>query len=234
MGWPRFMAIGVSLQLGFPQVRRAALALLLAVWVALPLVLADNTGLKPEILEWVNSKYGPLARERVTEWQSFIARHQDKDEQSKLELVNDFFNQITYGSDLDIWGQEDYWATPLEMLSIGGADCEDYSIAKYFTLRELGVSGDKMRIMYVRAQGWDVPHMVLTYYPKANAEPMILDNLVTKIKSATQRRDLTPVYSFNAEGLWLAKERGRGQRVGSSGRISLWRDLTAKMAREGK
>jgi predicted transglutaminase-like cysteine proteinase len=196
------MVTGVSLQQGFPLVRRAVLALLLAVWVALPLVLADSVGLKPEILEWVNSKYGPLARERVTEWQSFIAQHQDKDEQSKLELVNDFFNQITYGSDLDIWGQEDYWATPLEMLSIGGADCEDYSIAKYFTLRELGVSGDKMRI--------------------------------TKIKKATQRRDLTPVYSFNAEGLWLAKERGRGQRVGSSGRISLWRDLTAKMAREGR
>ena len=96
------------------------------------------------------------------------------------------------------------------------------------------MSGEKMRIMYVRARGWDVPHMVLTYYPTANAEPMILDNLVTKIKTATQRRDLTPVYSFNAEGLWLAKERGRGQRVGSSGRISLWRDLTAKMAREGR
>ena len=117
------MAIGVSLQQGFPHPRRVALALLLAVWVALPLVLADSTGLKPEILEWVNNKYGPLARERVTEWQSFIGRHQDKDEQGKLELVNDFFNQITYGSDLDIWGQEDYWATPLEMLSIGGADC---------------------------------------------------------------------------------------------------------------
>lgn len=228
------MAIEVSLHQLILHMRQVLLGLLLATWVVLPLVLADNHGLKPEILEWVNNKYGPLARERVMAWQEFISSNHGKDEQSKLELVNDFFNEITYGSDYDVWGQEDYWATPIEMLSIGGADCEDYSIAKYFTLRELGVSGDKMRIMYVRARGWDVPHMVLTYYPTANAEPLILDNLNTKIKPASQRRDLTPVYSFNAEGLWLAKERGRGQRVGSSGRISLWRDLTAKMAREGK
>lgn len=228
------MAIGVALHQGIPYLRRVSLALLLAAWVALPLVLADNQGLDPETLDWVNDKYGPEARERVMAWRDFIARNQDQDLRSKLELVNNFFNEITYGSDLDVWGQEDYWATPIEMLSIGGADCEDYAIAKYFTLRELGVDGNKMRIMYVRAQGWNVPHMVLTYYPTVSAEPLILDNLNTKIKVASERRDLTPVYSFNAEGLWLAKERGRGQRVGSSGRISLWRDLTAKMAREGK
>jgi predicted transglutaminase-like cysteine proteinase len=225
------------MQYAVPQtgllIRRAGVALLLAVWLALPLVLADSVGLKPELLAWVDQKYGPQARERVLEWQSFMARHQDKDERAKLELVNDFFNEIPYGSDYDIWGQEDYWATPVEMLSIGGADCEDFSIAKYFTLREMGVPVEKMRIMYVRAKGWNVPHMVLTYYPTANAEPLVLDNLNTLIKPASKRMDLTPVYSFNGEGLWLAKERGRGQRVGSSGRISLWQDLTAKMAKEG-
>ena len=38
-----------------------------------------------------------------------------------------------------------------------------------------------------------------------------------------------PVYSFNGDGLWLAKERGQGKRVGQSSRISLWRDLASRI-----
>ncbi len=212
---------------------RSVSAWALAIWLGLSWVLADGVGLKPEEIQWVEEKYGVLARERVLSWQAFIADHQAEEERTKLELVNDFFNEVPYGSDLDVWGKNDYWATPVEMLSIGGADCEDYSIAKYFTLREMGVAVEKMRIMYVRARGWNQPHMVLTYYPAPNAEPLVLDNLNSRIKTASERRDLTPVYSFNADGLWLAKERGRGERVGSSDRISLWRDLTAKIAKEG-
>ena len=44
----------------------------------------------------------------------------------------------------------DYWATPVESLRKGEADCEDYAIAKYFTLRQLGVADDKLRITYYK------------------------------------------------------------------------------------
>ena len=128
-----------------------------------------------------------------------------------------------------LWSKEDYWATPAEMLAIGAGDCEDYSIAKYFTLKEIGVDEDKLRITYVKAVEIGQAHMVLTYYETNRSVPLVLDNLITEIEPASRRNDLVPVYSFNGAGLWLAKSRGEGQRVGDSSRLSLWQDLEARM-----
>jgi len=197
------------------------------------MVIADNGGISPRVMAWVEGKYGVLAKGRILSWQDLIARNQGLDEQSQLKLVNDFFNQVTYSTDDEIWGKTDYWATPVEMLSINAADCEDYSIAKYFTLREMGVPIEKLRITYVKSLKLNQAHMVLAYYARPDAEPLVLDNLIGRIKVASQRQDLAPVYSFNGEGLWLAKSRGSGKRVGRSDRISLWRDLITKMANEG-
>ncbi|VAX07956.1 FIGfam010717 [hydrothermal vent metagenome] len=205
-----------------------------AVLFSFSMALAEGIGLTPKVIAWVEDKYGSSARDKVSEWQELIARHQGKDDMQLLRLVNDFFNQVPFYSDEQIWDKEDYWATPVEMLSIDGADCEDYSIAKYFTLREMGVPVDKLRITYVKAIELNQAHMVLAYYSRPGAEPLVLDNLIDRIVPASRRRDLKPVYSFNGEGLWLAKSRGMGKRVGTSKRISLWEDLTARMANEGK
>jgi len=146
--------------------------------------------------------------------------------------VNDFFNaNVQFISDLALWGKEDYWATPIEMLSVGAGDCEDYSIAKYFTLKQLGVDEAKLRLTYVKAVEIGQAHMVLTYFENKRSVPLVLDNLITDIKPATQRKDLVPVYSFNGTGLWLAKARGEGQRVGDSSRLSLWEDLEKRMGK---
>lgn len=182
-------------------------------------------------LSAVEAKYGLPARKRLTAWIDLMADNKQKSEQEKLALVNDFFNQMLFVSDLDHWGKNDYWATPLEMLGTGGGDCEDYSISKYFTLLALGVPSDKLKITYVKATGYGA-HMVLTYYSSPSAMPVVLDNLNPEIKPADQRRDLTPVYSFNGEGLWLAKERGAGKSVAGGNKIGLWRDMMARMGKE--
>ncbi|MCB1868699.1 MAG: transglutaminase-like cysteine peptidase [Gammaproteobacteria bacterium] len=163
-----------------------------------------------------------------------MSENRNKDEPTKLLLVNDFFNRLKFSTDLKLWGKEDYWATPVEAMGIGGADCEDYSIAKYFTLRELGVQDDKLRIMYVKAVSLNQAHMVLAYYKTPGSVPEVLDNIVGKIVPADQRPDLVPVYSFNASDLWLAKSRGLGQYVGKSDRIGLWQDLRKRMEIEDK
>ena len=98
----------------------------------------------------------------------------------------------------------------------------------------MGVPIEKMRIMYVKAIELDQAHMVLTYYATPDAEPVILDNLINDIKLASNRTDLVPVYSFNGDGLWLSKERGKGRRVGSSKRIKLWQDLGLRLKRQTK
>ena len=206
---------------------RAALWLLIALWLSF--ATAGNRDGGSGLIPWVREKYGVAAAERVLAWRQLMSTNRKKDERSKLVLVNDFFNRLTFTTDLQLWGEEDYWATPVEAMGIGGADCEDYSIAKYFTLRELGVADDKLRIMYVKAVNLNQAHMVLTYYPTPGSVPEVLDNINGKILAADQRPDLVPVYSFNASDLWLAKSRGRGQHVGKSDRIGLWRDLRKRM-----
>lgn len=187
-----------------------------------------------QLIQWAIKKYGSTAGDRMRGWQRLMDKDKDKDEGEKLKSVNDFFNQLTYRSDLNIWGQTDYWATPVEALGKGKADCEDYSIAKYFTLREMGVPDEKMRIMYVKALELNEAHMVLTYYPTPSSVPLVLDNLKRSILPADRRADLAPVYSFNAEGLWLAKNLGRGKKVGSSDRLNRWEQLKERMAKELK
>jgi predicted transglutaminase-like cysteine proteinase len=108
-------------------------------------------------------------------------------------------------------------------------DCEDFSIAKYFTLKKMGVVEDKLNMTYVKALELNQAHMVVTYYETPEAEPLILDNLNPEILPASARNDLMPVFSFNGSGLWLAKQRQRGEMVGSSDRYKRWRDLLQRM-----
>ncbi|HET8872043.1 MAG TPA: transglutaminase-like cysteine peptidase [Aquabacterium sp.] len=179
-------------------------------------------------------KMGPATLARAQALLADIAEVSDRDDSVRLKTINDFFNRhILYREDQETWGQLDYWASPLELLGKGQGDCEDYAIAKYFSLIASGVSGVKMRLVYVRAQvGAAVQaHMVLAYYPTPNAEPLILDNLITDIRPASRRPDLAPVFSFSAEGLW--------QGVGSTSagdpaaRLSRWRDVLLKAKAEG-
>jgi predicted transglutaminase-like cysteine proteinase len=178
-------------------------------------------------------QFGPIAQQRLTAWKEILTnpKYRRLSEQEKLELVNNFMNETRFVDDIVHWGKEDYWATPIEFLSTNGGDCEDFSIAKYFTLRVLGVPDEKLRITYVKELViYNQAHMVLAYYSTPDGEPVILDNINKMILPASARTDLLPVYSFNGSGLWLAQEqRGRGQQVGSSDRIGHWRDLQTRM-----
>ncbi|MEQ1529152.1 MAG: transglutaminase-like cysteine peptidase [Methylococcales bacterium] len=182
------------------------------------------------LLQNIQSKYGPEAKLRVSNWQKLLQTAKNLPESEKLKQVNDFFNQnVAFVDDIIHWHANDYWATPLESLSSGAGDCEDYSIAKYFTLVELGVDESKMRITYVKAYKLNQAHMVLTYFAQPRAVPLVLDNLIAGIKPASERSDLLPVYSFNGTGLWIAKDRGTGKQVGGADRLSLWTELKQRM-----
>lgn len=179
--------------------------------------------------------YGPLGegRKRIDAWQQLLATQKQISEPEQLKVVNQFFNkQLHYREDIDLWRQEDYWATPIEALWKGAGDCEDYAIAKYFTLRHLGVPSEKLQITYVKALSLNRAHMVLTYYPSPNAMPLVLDSLIDVIKPANQRTDLLPVYSFNAQGLWLTGSKSN-KKVGDTKRLSRWQDVLKKMQAEG-
>ncbi|HWV13782.1 MAG TPA: transglutaminase-like cysteine peptidase [Cellvibrio sp.] len=159
-------------------------------------------------------------------------------EKKQIKSVNDFFNKhIRFVDDIYHWKQNDYWATPLETLGTGSGDCEDYTIAKYISLIQLGIPIERLRLIYVKAQIGGASsrvfqaHMVLGYYPQANAIPLILDSLISDIESADRRRDLHPVFSFNSEGLWVGNQ--AQPQIDPTARLSRWRDVLTRMKQEG-
>jgi predicted transglutaminase-like cysteine proteinase len=193
------------------------------------LLILSGCGARPNIYEG-GVKLDP-GQKRLADWHVLMREHRELPEREKLTLVNDFFNQLEFVDDLTHWGKDDYWATPQEMLVSGGGDCEDFATAKYFTLRQLDVANEKLRLIYVKSLSLNQPHMVLGYYPEPTADPLILDNLVKKILFASERTDLLPVYSFNAQGLWVIKEQG-SEPAGRADRLSLWRELQSRFIDE--
>lgn len=172
------------------------------------------------------------------DWEAMMTDSRGASEADRLQRVNAFFNRrIQFADDSKIWGKSDYWATPLETIGHGAGDCEDFAIAKYFTLKEIGIPAERMRLTYVKARiGGEQSeltqaHMVLTYYATPDAEPLVMDNLITDIRAASRRPDLIPIFSFNSEGLWV------GVAESSSGsptaRLSRWRDVLMRTKKEG-
>lgn len=182
------------------------------------------------IVTSLDKSYGKRAAKRGRAWFKLMQPNTEDTERDMLVKVNRFFNMFNFIDDIKLWGVKNYWATPIEFIGVNGGDCEDYSIAKYFTLLELGIPDDKMRITMVKAVKLNQYHMVLAYYDTPSAMPLILDNLDGIIKPASQRNDLIPIYSFNASQLWLNKEKGRGILSGKSSRLKLWRDLRQRIA----
>jgi len=186
-----------------------------------------------EKLNAITKKYGEKARKRVLIWDKIIESNKNKKTLKKLKAVNDFFNKITYKRDIKHWGKKDYWATPFQFMGTGAGDCEDYAIAKYFSLKMLGIPEEKLRITYVklirRQTKYDEAHMVLTYYHKPNSIPIVLDNINKRLMLASKRKDLKPIYSFNAAGLWKAQKKGKTSKRISGNNLKAWKDLMSRI-----
>jgi predicted transglutaminase-like cysteine proteinase len=182
-------------------------------------------------------KQGPRALAGARALQAAMQGASEGDDEARLQALNLFFNRrVQSREDAELWGQVDHWASPLEMLEKGAGDCEDFAIAKFFSLVALGMPVHKLRMVYVRAQlggpgGPVQAHMVLAYYASPGAEPLILDNLVGEVRPASRRPDLAPVFSFNSEGLW----QGVGSQTAGdpTARLSRWREVLAKARAEG-
>jgi predicted transglutaminase-like cysteine proteinase len=178
------------------------------------------------------SPLNPDVEQRVSTWKQLIESGQRRPASEQLDAANAFVNQLVFVDDIVHWQQEDYWATPLETIVTGGGDCEDLAIAKYFTLKSMGMEESKLRLTYVKALSINKAHMVVSYYAQPNQTPLVLDNLNKRILPATDRNDLLPVYSFNGTGLWLNKQKQSSRYLDNADRISLWQKLLKTMDAE--
>lgn len=127
---------------------------------------------------------------KIKSWEKMMNKAKKKKTLTQLKIVNDYFNKLEYKSDLNNWKKSDYWATPLEFLSAGAGDCEDYAIAKFFTLKKLGIKEEKLKLIYTKLAKNNQAHIVLSYSHKPNFVPIILDNVNKKLQLSTKRKDL--------------------------------------------
>jgi predicted transglutaminase-like cysteine proteinase len=183
-------------------------------------------------------RYGEQAQDSIKQLSVLIARVGSASEEEKLTAINNFFNEkLAFVDDIYLWKTSDYWATPLESIGVKAGDCEDFSIAKYVFLKALNISNEKLRLTYVRAQLYEQDvkvvkaHMVVSYYQSPNAEPLILDNLTPEILPASQRPDLSPIFSFNDKGLWVGAS--TQPKASSQQHLSKWRDVLLRIRADG-
>lgn len=185
--------------------------------------LGYTTRVSPGLINQMTERFSATARALLGDWinaariqkqpPSFLQKLERGEgrEAAVLQIVNDQLNRIPWKTDQSHWGQVDYWATPAESVASNGGDCEDYAIAKYYLLKELGVPLERLRITYVKAMKLNEAHMVLAYYARPDADPLILDNLDKRVSPASERPDLVPVYSFNDDEALIIQGGVRGK-----------------------
>ena len=129
-------------------------------------------------------------------WKDVKAQCKDLSLMDKLNYVNKLWNKKRYVHDNVNFKQKDYWQTPYQFSRLGG-DCEDYAIAKMFTLQELGVTND-MRLLIVKRGTLD--HCVLGV--DDGDKTWILDCFNNTIR---EHKDYscTLVNSINTSGMWV-------------------------------
>jgi len=186
----------------------------------------------------LSQRFGPGALSSFENWQKLLSDTTRQPVLVQLSQVNTFFNRsIKFDDDRAVWGQSEYWATPMETLGKGAGDCEDFAIVKYFTLLQMGIPDERLRLIYVHARvgaasaNITQAHMVLAFYPAGNTEPLILDNLIADVQPASRRPDLLPVFSFNGQGIWQGVSGARG--AGGPASLSRWQDLLQRARAEG-
>lgn len=170
--------------------------------------------------------------QRLQDWRSLIAQSIQLSDAEKLKAVNAFFNShIRYGEDTEVWRQVDYWASPRETLELGAGDCEDFALAKYFTLRLLGISEQRLRLVYSTLISTQQAHMVLGYWADDGEDLVLLDNLRSEALLITQRPDLQVQFAFDTDHLYRFDQSSLVA-VGDAHLLPNWQALKAKVREE--
>ena len=136
----------------------------------------------------------------IREWHGNLQDLQGLPLDMMASRVNDLVNSQRYIIDSRNWGQSDYWETPVEFFTRGG-DCEDFAIAKYASLRILGVPEERLRIAIVHDKQKNIPHAVLIVYTDEGA--MVLDNQEKQMRPASRVNRYRPIFSINRNAWWL-------------------------------
>ena len=161
----------------------------------------------------------------MTPLERLIAKASMMPDPEKIVLVHQFFDShIEWKTDCEVYDSTEYWATPTEVMERKAGDCEDIAIAKYFVLRDAGMSDDHLKLVYGRINiGVWLPHMLLMCHSWDGL--ILLDNADNRIRTLEQRRDFAPILGFNLSGLWTFKNGAFKLITTNCKRLKKWKEL---------
>ena len=142
----------------------------------------------------------PAKQQLMADWRKELYQFKSLPLDQMATKINSYINEYAYKLDSNNWGQSDHWATPLEFFVRGG-DCEDFAIAKYASLRALGVPEERLRLAVVHDKEKNIPHAILIVYTDRGA--MVLDNQIKTAKMADRVTRYRPIFSINRSAWWL-------------------------------
>ncbi len=191
------------------------------IWIALALLILSGCGAADKTMKRIPTHQA---------YKDLLRTAKGMPDSEALDSVNRFFNtRIRYAADLKSWGKPEYWATPEEVLDRGQGDCEDFAIAKFFTLKWIGVEEDLLNLVYCRIAPGDRPHVVVGYLADADS-PLILDSGADEIAPASERSDLSLILGFNSRGLWVFRDGIRHKVSTNAKQLRPWKELMQRMS----
>ena len=141
-------------------------------------------------------KCSPAAQE----FMSIIAEGRGRDGLARIGLINRAVNlTIVPTSDMKQWGVPDRWSPPLETLTTGRGDCEDYAIVKYAALLNAGVSNDDLKLVLVRNLLRDEDHAILA--ARVDGKWYALDNRWLALVPDSQLAHVIPLFVLDDTGV---------------------------------
>jgi predicted transglutaminase-like cysteine proteinase len=153
-----------------------------------------------QLLEFDNCRRTQqLCDPQATSWRTLYEAVADLPQREQLLGVNRYFNRWPYRLDIEAHNRSDYWETPREFLRLSG-DCEDYSITKYFALRQLGFPAAILRIVVLRDSIRNLGHAVLVV--KLDGTLYVLDNMTDLVLPQERYSHYQPQYSLNENYRW--------------------------------
>ena len=138
---------------------------------------------------------------RLAKWQAFLSEISSAPLSDQLYRVNRYINHVRYRTDERNWDRADFWAVPEQFFARGG-DCEDYAIAKYVSLRSLGIPAERLRVVVVYDRKIREDHAVLVITAPDGIK--VLDsNRKRVIDWEEARKRYSPYYSVNEQAVWI-------------------------------
>jgi predicted transglutaminase-like cysteine proteinase len=131
---------------------------------------------------------------------AIVAQGRAQTGRARISVINRAINlAIEPMSDFAQWGVPDRWSAPLETLTTGRGDCEDYAIAKYVALTEAGVAAADVKLVIVRNTAAGEDHAVAAV--RLDRNWLMLDNRWLALVEDSEVSRAIPLLVLDGDGV---------------------------------